>query len=57
MYSLEELNAIRLGLNSLTIPSATAKAMAALQVKVEKQIAKEEKKKEVELVKKLEQDA
>jgi hypothetical protein len=57
MYSVEELNAIRLGLNSLTIPSATAKAMAALQVKVEKQIAKEEKKKEVELVKKLEQDA
>ena len=57
MYSLEELNAIRLGLNSLTIPSATAKAMAALQVKVEKQIAKEEKKKEVELVKKIEQDA
>tara|TARA_B110000914_G_scaffold132684_1_gene116019 strand:- start:299 stop:472 length:174 start_codon:yes stop_codon:yes gene_type:complete len=57
MYSLEELNAIRLGLNSLTIPSATAKAMAALQVKVEKQIAKEEKKKEVELAKKLEQDA
>tara|TARA_B110000240_G_C13162977_1_gene310215 strand:+ start:266 stop:439 length:174 start_codon:yes stop_codon:yes gene_type:complete len=57
MYSLEELSAIRLGLNSLTIPSATAKAMAALQVKVEKQIAKEEKKKEVELVKKLEQDA
>ena len=57
MYSLEELNAIRLGLNSLTIPSATAKAMAALQVKVEKQIAKEEKKKEASLVKKLEQDA
>ena len=57
MYSLEELNAIRLGLNSLTIPSATAKAMAALQVKVEKQIAKEEKKKEAQLVKKLEQDA
>tara|TARA_R110000822_G_scaffold258648_1_gene383888 strand:+ start:506 stop:679 length:174 start_codon:yes stop_codon:yes gene_type:complete len=57
MYSLEELSAIRLGLNSLTIPSATAKAMAALQVKVEKQIAKEEKKKEVELAKKLEQDA
>ena len=57
MYSLEELNAIRLGLNSLTIPSSTAKAMAELQIKVEKQIAKEEKKKEVELAKKLEQDA
>tara|TARA_R110001592_G_scaffold290865_2_gene560057 strand:+ start:1089 stop:1262 length:174 start_codon:yes stop_codon:yes gene_type:complete len=57
MYSLEELNAIRLGLNSLTIPSSTAKAMAELQIKVEKQIAKEEKKKEAQLVKKLEQDA
>ena len=49
MYSIEELNAIRLGLNSLTIPSATAKAMAELQTKVEKQIDKEEKKKEAEL--------
>lgn len=57
MYSIEELNAIRLGLNSLTIPSSTAKAMADLQTKVEKQIAKEEKKKEAQLVKKLEQDA
>jgi hypothetical protein len=57
MYNLEELNAIRLGLNHLQIPSSTAKAMAALQTKVEKQIAKEEKKKEAALVKKLEQDA
>lgn len=55
MYTLDELNAIRLGLNSLQIPSSTAKAMAALQTKVEKQIAKEEKKKEAELVKKLEE--
>ena len=57
MYNLEELNAIRLGLNNLQIPSSTAKAMAALQTKVEKQIEKEEKKKEAALVKKLEQDA
>ena len=49
MYSVEELNAIRLGLNSLTIPSSTAKAMASLQEKVEKQIEKEEKKKQAEL--------
>jgi len=49
MYTIEELNAIRLGLNSLQIPSSTAKAMWILQEKVEKQIAKEEKKKEAEL--------
>ena len=49
MYTIDELNAIRLGLNSLTIPSNTARAMWILQEKVEKQIVKEEKKKEAEL--------
>ena len=36
MYTIDELNAIRLGLNSLTIPSNTARAMWILQEKVEK---------------------
>ena len=33
MYTIDELNAIRLGLNSLTIPSNTARAMWILQEK------------------------
>jgi len=46
MFSLEELNVLRTGLDLVTIQGKSAKQMVNLQIKVEKQITK--KMKEIE---------
>lgn len=49
MFSPEELSVMRQGLDLITINGASAKQMAALQVKIEEAIDKELKKRDEEL--------
>jgi len=51
MYTTEEWNVIRQGLDLVTITGKNAKNLAALQIKVEKDIQKSTAKKEKDLEK------